>query len=118
MDMKRCRPWQAALLAFGGVIFTGCAGTQQPAQGIPSATRAEFCTARVVVNLRTGPGRRSDFELSDMGRRAGVQLDVMQQTGRDSRLVRIRGTGPQALCDQAVEELSLDPRIESVERYY
>lgn len=72
---------------------------------------------RMIVHTRQGSGIRNDFELVEAGRRAGIQLQVLQTMGRNSRMIMIRGLGPEQLCEEAAEQLSLDPRIESVQRY-
>jgi len=102
-----------------GSLLAACVGTEGSGQRSPStASRVTSCSERVIVNMRMGMGVRNDFELMEAGRRAGVQIEVLQQMGRGSRMVMIRGMGPQALCESAIEEMGLDPRIESVQRYF
>ncbi len=105
----------AFYLAIVGVL-AGCAGS--PASNTGDSRRAammERCSERVIVYIRQGTSIRSDFELVEVGRRLGFTLEVLQTMGRNSKMVMIRGNGPQEVCDSAVEQLKEDPRIESIQ---
>lgn len=107
----------AAVSGLAILMFAGCAASLNAPQRPPSAGRMESCSSRVILNFRQGLAV-SDFDLMAMARRAGVNMEALQQTGRSSRMVMIRGRGPEAVCDAAIEEMSLDPRIESIHRDY
>lgn len=102
-----------------GLVAAGCASTPGSGPRTTSASRAPLsCSERIMINLRSATAIRSDFELTDLGRRAGVDLDVLQQLGRTSRVVMIRAMGPESLCDSGIEEIERDPRVQSVQRYF
>jgi hypothetical protein len=59
---------------------------------------------------------RNDADLVEIARRVGVNLSVLQSMGRNSRMVVIRENGPPEACENALEELRTDLRIESIDR--
>ena len=97
----------------------GCAGTSASTQRLPGAQRVgnPACSLRVVVNLRQGPMNRNDTDLVELARRLGVNLNVLQSMSRNAKMVVIRENGPPEACENALEELRTDLRIESIERY-
>lgn len=99
--------------------LAGCAGTGPSAQRLPGAQRVgnPACSLRAVVNLRQGPFRRNDTDLVEIARRVGVNLNVLQSMGHNAKMVVIRENGPPEACENALEELRTDLRIESIERY-
>lgn len=100
-----------------GLLAAGCASTGGSGQRATAASRAPIsCSERLIINLRNATAIRSDLELTDLGRRAGVDLEVLQQLGRTSRMVMIRAMGPESLCDSGIEEIERDPRVQSVQR--
>lgn len=96
----------------------GCAGTPGTGQSGPAARGTASCSTRLIVNMRPSMGPGAELELLSVARRVGVRAEVLREMGRGSSMVQISGMGPQALCEAAVEEMSLDPRIESIRPYY
>lgn len=104
--------------SLGAFLLAGCTATPSPPSGLPrtaASSNSSMCSVRATIHLRAGPGMRGDFELMDIARRAGVQMDVMQTISRTTRMVTLRGFGSPTLCEEAIEELRLDPRIESID---
>ncbi len=100
------------------VALGGCAGASTSPERSPGAQRVvpASCSLRAVVNLRQGFSIRSDWDLVELGRRLGVNLSVLQSIGRNSRIVVIRENGPPEACENSLEELRSDLRIESIDR--
>ncbi len=104
----------------GGCLLLALAGCAAPSgAGLPGAQRVGDvrCSLRAVVNLRQGSSIRNDSDLTEVARRLGVNLSVLQSMGRNSRMVVIRENGPQEACEDSLAELRNDLRIESIERY-
>lgn len=99
------------------MALAGCAAP--PGERLPGAPRVGDvrCSLRAVVNIRQGSSIRSDSDLTEVARRLGVNLSVLQFMGRNARMVVIRENGPQEACEQALSELRTDLNIESIERY-
>ncbi len=120
---SRVSSWPAVAVCITGIavaVLAGCTSAGQSSPRYPASSassRPSSCSMRMIVHTRQGSGIRNDFELVEAGRRAGIQLQVLQTMGRNSRMIMIRGLGPEQLCEEAAEQLSLDPRIESVQRY-
>lgn len=112
--------WKVSRLVLSGLIgilLTGCADVPPTSQPLPRSMMAN-CTARIVIHIRPGAILRGDFELIEAGRRAGVAMDIHQTLGYSTRMVTIRGAGMHEVCDEAIERLRRDPRIESIDNYF
>ena len=111
----------AAALLGGCLVLAlgGCASALPSKTRVPGSERASnaTCSLRAVVNIRQGALIRNDAELVDAARRLSVNISVVQSMGRNARMVVFRENGPQALCEEALETLRDDLRIESIERY-
>lgn len=104
------------LITLVALLVAGCMSAGGSGQRTAASRAPQSCSERLIINLRNATAVRSDLELTDLGRRAGVDLEVLQQLGRTSRMVMIRAMGPESLCDSSIEEIERDPRIQSVQR--
>jgi len=101
------------LLAAG--FLAGCAGSATSRPGT-TVQRIDRCTIRAIVTFRDGLRVRGDGELLEAGRSHGVDITVLREMGRGSRMVMINAAGPDETCTHALEQLRTDLRIESVQR--
>ena len=100
-------------------LLAACAastlGEQSPAPGRQVGNQS--CSLRATVHIRQGTSIRSDADLAELGRRLGVNLTVLQSLSISTKLVNIRESGPDSLCEMSFEALRNDLQIESVQRY-
>lgn len=118
----------AAITGFA-VWLQGCAGPAPetpPSSSIgvrttrvtPPGQQQQRCSMRLQISLSpAGSMTRLDQDLADIGRNLGVTLDVVQSMGRNRHMINMRGEGTQRVCEDAFEQLRMDVRIESAQRF-
>jgi hypothetical protein len=106
----------AAMIRYA--LFVFALGTQAacttPAPSSEIRPAAAVCTTRAIVTVRQNAGIRNDSEFVGLMAGAGVNVEVLYNMTRNTRMVRVSALGPDAACRDAINQLRLDPRIESV----
>ncbi len=96
------------MLAVGSLA---ACGTLPPSGEISSAPGV--CTLRAIVIVRSNANIRNDSEFVELMDRLGLDVEVIYNMSRNARMVRVRAEGPDEACQEVLNELRLDPRIES-----
>lgn len=71
------------------------------------------CNARAIVTVRPSANIRNDFEFLELMQRIGVEVEIMHSMSRNSRMIRVRAYGNDEVCRDLIDQLRIDPRIES-----
>ena len=99
------------MLILGLGSLAACGTPPRPGDTSPVAAE---CTRRAIVTVRQTSGIHNDAGFNDLTSSLGIEVEVLYNMSRNSRMVRVRAAGPDIACREIMDELRRDPRIESV----